>query len=356
MRHGDRIGARDRPASAGRPDGLIGPPVPRGTAKLARIGPAPERAATIAYVLHLSRRALAPSGLRRRAGRLVLLATVMVVVASLIAPTASAATIRRTWTARFSAAPAGTAKIVAYTSGTGLLALALSGLQPSTVYPVLVYRGTCSAPMTVTRLPGFRADAAGAISKATSLGLTYMNAIWTYGRSSPIALKIGSGAAARCAPLTFPIATRVAIPSLGIDLPVIKAPSGYPLCNVAMYIKELSQPRESGVTLIYAHARKGMFLPLLDRSKVNDGASLIGMRVSVWTSDDVLSTYQIVKVRRHVTTLDGVFAVTGEQLWLQTSEGPRGTTQKLIVVAKRLSSVASTHAAAHPAAHPVVCG
>jgi hypothetical protein len=296
------------------------------------------------------------AGLRRRTSHLVVAATLVVVVASLVAPAASAATIRRTWTARFSGTPSGTANIVSYTSGTGLLKLALSGLEPAAVYPVLVYRGTCSAPTIVTRLPGFRSDASGAIAKATPLGLTYMNAIWTYGRSSPIALKVGSGAAARCAPLTYPVATRVAIATLGIDLPVIRAPSGYPLCNVAMYIKELSQPREAGVTLIYAHARTGMFLPLLTRSKIDDGASLIGMQVSVWTSDDVLSTYRIVQVRRHVTTLDGVFGVTGEQLWLQTSEGPRGTTQKLIVVAKRLSSATSTHAAAHPAAHPVVCG
>jgi hypothetical protein len=290
------------------------------------------------------------------AGRLVLLATLAVVVSSLLAPSASAASIRRTWTAVFTGGTTGTAKIVAYTSGTGLLALALAGLEPSAVYPVIVYRGTCSAPTVVTRLPGFRADPSGAIAKTSALGLGYMNAIWTYGRSSPIALKIGSGTTARCAPLTYPVATRVAIPSLAIDLPVIRAPSGYPRCNVAMYIKELSQPREAGVTLIYAHARTGMFLPLLDRSKVDNGASLIGMRVRVWTSDDVLSTYQIVRVRRHVTTLDGVFGITGEQLWLQTSEGPRGTTQKLIVVANRLGSVPSTHAAAHPAAHPVVCG
>jgi hypothetical protein len=237
-----------------------------------------------------------------------------------------------------------------------MLGLSLSGLTPSAVYPVIVYRGTCAAPTVIARLPAFRADASGAIAKTSPLATTTMNLVWTYGRTGAIALKIGTGANARCAALTYPVATRIAITSLGIDLPVIRAPSGYPLCNVAMYIRELSQPRESGVTLIYAHARTGMFLPLLDRSKVNDGASLIGLQVRVWTSDDVLSTYQITRVRRHVTTLDGVFGVTAEQLWIQTSEGPRGTTQKLIVVARRLTSVASTHAAAHPTPRPIVCG
>ena len=36
-------------------------------------------------------------------------------------------------------------------------------------------------------------------------------------------------------------------------------------------------PRTPGVSLIYAHARRGMFLPLLSRSKISNGASLIGI-------------------------------------------------------------------------------
>jgi sortase (surface protein transpeptidase) len=151
------------------------------------------------------------------------------------------------------------------------------------------------------------------------------------------------------------VATRIAIPSLKIDLPVIKPGAGYPLCNVAMYIQEISQPREAGVTLIYAHARTGMFLPLLERSRINNGASLIGATIRVWTSNDLVSTYMITKVRRHVTTLDGIFGVGTEQLWIQTSEGPRGTVGKLIVVAKRTGYEAADHEAAHPTPLPVVC-
>ena len=335
--------------------------MPDRTARIVAIGRRAARTGTIRRMnRHPFRPIPAPTAARRghpgvpsRLAAAVVLATVL---ASALVPSASAATIRRTWTAGFGGGSLGTARVVAYTAGTGTLALSLKGLAPSTVYPVIVYRGTCSAPTIVVRLPGFRTDAAGAISKISALPLSTMNRIWTYGRTGSIALKIGTGAIARCAALAYPVATRIAIVALGIDLPVIRAPSGYPLCNVAMYIRELSQPRETGVTLIYAHARTGMFLPLLERSKVNNGASLIGMQVRVWTSDDVLSTYQIVKVRRHVTTLDGVFAVTAEQLWIQTSEGPRGTTQKLIVVAKRLTSVASTHAAAHPTPRPIVCG
>ena len=299
------------------------------------------------------------SGIHRRRSaisqRVLGLAGLIVLLATLVAPAASAESVRRTWTARIGGSANGTATLTAYMSGPGLLGLDLKALRPATTYAVIVYRGTCAAPTVVTKLSGFRTDQSGAITKTSPIGLSQMNAIWKYGRTGAIALKVGSGSLGRCGPLTYPVATRIAIPRLAIDLPVVKAPNAYPLCNVAMYIKELSHPREPGVTLIYAHARTGMFLPLLSRSKVNNGASLIGMQVNVWTSDSVMSTYQIIKVRRHVTTLDGVFGVTSEQLWIQTSEGPRGTREKLIVVAKRLSSVPADFAAAHPRPHPVVC-
>jgi len=182
-----------------------------------------------------------------------------------------------------------------------------------------------------------------------------MASIWTYARTPAISIKVGSGSLGRCGVLTFAVATRIAIPSLRIDLPIVKPGSGYPLCNVAMYIQQLSQPREAGVTLIYAHARAGMFLPLLERSKASNGASLLGATVKVWTSNNLVSTYEITRVRRHVTSLDGVFGSGAEQLWIQTSEGPRGTVAKLIVVAKRIGYAAATAEDAHPVPHPVVC-
>ncbi len=295
------------------------------------------------------------TGRRGVASRAAALAALVVLVASLAAPAVAAESVRRTWTAGIGGGLKGTAKLTAYVSRTGLLSLDLKGLQPSTIYPVIVYRGTCASPTLVTRLPGFRTDAAGGIVKRSPLTTTMLNAIWRYGRTGAIALKVGSGSLGRCGALRYPVATRVAIPALAIDLPVVRPPNAYPLCNVAMYIKELSQPREAGVTYLYAHARKGMFLPLLERSKINNGASLLGMTVRVWTSDDVLSAYQIIRVRRHVTTLDGIFGITSEQLWLQTSEGPNGTREKLIIIARRLGSLTSDHASAHPTPHPIIC-
>jgi hypothetical protein len=155
------------------------------------------------------------------------------------------------------------------------------------------------------------------------------------------------------------VSTRVVVPALGIDLPVVKPPGGastYPLCDVAMYIQQLSQPGLPGATYLYAHAREGMFLPLLTASQVNDGAAMIGMLVEVYTSDDRLFLYEITEVRRHQLTLDDAVAATTSQLWLQTSEGPKGTPQKLQVIAQPLSDGPADDAAAHPTPHPVVCG
>jgi sortase (surface protein transpeptidase) len=288
------------------------------------------------------------------ARRVLVLLGLAGILASLLAEPASAFSVRRTWTAHLGAN--GTAILRGYMAGDGSLELNLVGLQPSTTYPIIAYRGSCASPLVITRLPGAVTDAAGSVTKTSAVSIRIMNSVWSYGRTGAIAIKIGTGALARCAALTYPVATRIAIPALKIDLPVVRGPSGYPYCNVAMYYPSLSQPREGGVAFVYAHARVGMFLPLLERSKINNGASLIGMTIQVWTSNDLISTYKIVRVRRHVTTLDGAFTATTEQLWVQTSEGPRGTKGKLIVVAKRIGSAPSTHAAAHPTPHPKICG
>ena len=291
-----------------------------------------------------------------RAHRAWLALTIAVVLATVLATTVSAFSVRRTWKASLGGNGAnGTATLTAYLAGNGALGLKLVGLQPSTTYPVIAYRGSCANPIVITRLPGAVTDATGAVNKVSPVSTRIMNSIWGYGRTASFSIKIGTGALARCGVLTFAVATRIAIPALKIDLPIVKPGAGYPLCNVALYIRELSQPREAGVTLIYAHARTGMFLPLLERSRINNGASLIGATVKVWTSYDLVSTYRITAVRRHVRSLDGVFGIGTEQLWIQTSEGPRGTVAKLIVVAKRVSYEAADHESAHPTPHPVVC-
>jgi len=173
-------------------------------------------------------------------------------------------------------------------------------------------------------------------------------------------LALPSGGATAGAP-TFPpdrVATRIVIRRLGIDLPVMLQTDNYglfPLCDVALYQPVMGQPGEGRATYIYAHAREGMFLPLLTASERNNGASLIGVTVEVYTSDDWRFVYTISQVRRHQTSLADAINDKTEQLWLQTSEGPHGTIPKLQVVADYLSSDRTDPVAAHPAAHPRIC-
>ncbi|HEV8403092.1 MAG TPA: hypothetical protein VGQ31_08665 [Candidatus Limnocylindrales bacterium] len=148
--------------------------------------------------------------------------------------------------------------------------------------------------------------------------------------------------------------TRVRIPALNIDLPVIISAS-VP-CNVALeYIDpHLGAPGEGRATYLYAHAQAGMFLPLLTQSQVSNGSKMKGMVVEVFTNDDQRFLYVITKVLRHVTAstaFDAPFAVKTDQVWLQTSEG-KGAQPKLQVVADLLSQEATDHDTANPTPHP----
>ena len=155
------------------------------------------------------------------------------------------------------------------------------------------------------------------------------------------------------------VSTRVVIKRLDIDLPVMLQTSDYgeyPLCDVAMYLAPLGQPGQGRATYIYAHAQPGMFLPLLEESLRNNGRRMLGMAVEVYTSDDWRFVYTISEVRRHTLDLEDAIVANTERLWLQTSEGPRGTLEKLQVVADFLSAEKADPRAAHPPAAPRICG
>jgi hypothetical protein len=154
------------------------------------------------------------------------------------------------------------------------------------------------------------------------------------------------------------VATRVVVARLAIDLPVMlqtAAYGAYPLCDVAMYLPQLGQPGQGRATYIYAHARDGMFGPLLKASLVNDGQAMIGYIAHIYTSDDYLFTYVIAEVDRHILDLNDALAAHTEELFLQTSEGPHGHIPKLEVIARFVSAVPADPAAAHPPAHPRIC-
>jgi len=155
------------------------------------------------------------------------------------------------------------------------------------------------------------------------------------------------------------VATRIVISRLGIDLPImLQTPKygTYPLCDVAMYLPSLGQPGEGRATYIYAHARAGMFLPILTSSQVHDGQGMIGDIVDIYTADGFLFKYKIAHVHRHTLNLDEAFATKTEEVFLQTSEGPKGTVPKLQVIATFVSVTTTDWASSHPVPRPRRCG
>lgn len=182
---------------------------------------------------------------------------------------------------------------------------------------------------------------------------------------------VGGALTAQASPTARPVyetdgskATRVVIPGLGIDMPVVSEQlpvdgnePGYPLCDVAQYLVEFEDPGRLGTTYIYAHARTGMFLPLLEASLVDDGGSLLGLDALVYTDDSRLYTYRIFLVKRHATDLSLAkdVPVDERRLVLQTSEGPRGTIPVLQVAARLVSTTTANPGDAHPVARPRAC-
>jgi hypothetical protein len=280
------------------------------------------------------------------------------VLLGLAAAPVLAATTQRTWYAGIGTGVAnGRARLTAYTDGTALVDVSLTGVRRSSTYRIEIRAGSCAATGTLlTRVGYITTDATGTAVADRTLSQAQMNKVWGVGRTARIAIRFVSGTSVRCGNFAFNRATRVRIPAYGIDLPVVPGPSGYPYCNVAMYQRILVQPVEPGVAFIYAHARKGMFLPLLTASKVSNGAAMVGRLVYVYASNSVVHTYRITRVRRHVRSIQGAFAVTTEKLWLQTSEGPNSTYAKLIIEAVRTGTQPATDAASHPTPHVVKCG
>jgi hypothetical protein len=155
------------------------------------------------------------------------------------------------------------------------------------------------------------------------------------------------------------VASRVVVPALRIDLAVVRPPDDpnhFPYCGVAEYLPQLKQPGSPGTTYLFAHAREGMFLPLLRTAD----AKMVGMLVQVYTNDNQLFLYEITRVMRNQDSLDFAFRATAEQLVLQTSEGPRAgvpghTGLVMMVVARPLSAGPADPKAANPVAKPLVC-
>jgi hypothetical protein len=289
----------------------------------------------------------------RRYIALVLAMSLAVIVAAPV----EAASLQRTFRASFGSGGAnGSMSIDYFTDGTGRANYSLKGLRKNTSYHVEVWKGRCGSLKSIAkRIPVVATDGAGSASVSRTLTVSYAYPVWSANWSSLLAVRLISGSSIKCGNVSFTRATRVTVPGYGIDLPVVRGPSGYPYCNVAMYMGALSQPTEPGVSFIYAHARKGMFLPLLSQYRLNGGKNLIGKTVNVYTSDSQKHSYRIswVKVMKSVQS---AVTITSSRLWLQTSTGPNFSYPKLVISATRISSAGTTFAASHPKPHIVHCG
>jgi len=285
---------------------------------------------------------------------------IMIAIATLLAidvAPASAITFQRSWTAKVGTNGAnGSVVLKAYTNGVGSIQLSLKGLRRNAAYTILVRNGTCANPGTAaSQKMSFRTSPTGTVARVTNLLPYQMTSIWAAARKPGFIAWVWSGSSHRCGAFKFRHATRVVIASLGISLPIIRGTSSYPKCNVAMYTPSLAQPMEPGTTFIYAHARKGMFLPLLTQYRNHGAAGLLGRIVKVYTSNSRVSYYKIYSVKKTQDVYAGAYSLDGERLRLQTSTGPNHTYPKLIADAVRYKTVATTYAASHPTPHPISC-
>ena len=291
---------------------------------------------------------------RRRS--LALVIALVTIMAINVTPV-SALTLQRNWTAKIGAgAIYGKVNLKAYTDGSGQIRFNLKGLRRNATYAARIRGGTCADPGTVgSKTFYLRTTSTGTVLATMPLLPWEMQSIWAQARKANFIVRMASGSNIRCGQFRFPKATRVVISTLSISLPVIRGSNSYPKCRVAMYSPAVAQPREPGYTFIYAHARRGMFLPLLTKFKASGAAGLIGRVVKVYTSDNYVSYYKIVSAKRTQDSFGGAYTLDRERLRLQTSTGPNYTYPKLIADAVRYKTLKSTKAASQPTPRPVSC-
>jgi len=134
-----------------------------------------------------------------------------------------------------------------------------------------------------------------------------------------------------------PVAQRLTIPSLSIDLAVIEEPpQGYATKDeipdgVAIHRHQNVQPGQSGNAYIYAHAREGAFLNLWD--------ARVGDTVTVAMSDGRVLKYRVDEIHDSVDPNNGWVWLNpdtpDERLTLETCKGdadPQGENDPRLVV------------------------
>ena len=116
-------------------------------------------------------------------------------------------------------------------------------------------------------------------------------------------------------------------------------------------------PARAGPRTSTATRGMGCSVPIYELAIVKKNAKkMLGMVVQIYTSDFKLYLYEVREYRLHVTDLDGPLGAAREELWLQTSEGPKGTPGKTQLIAYPISVSDANPRDAVPKAKPVNCG
>ena len=144
------------------------------------------------------------------------IAAAILLAALVAAPAVEGATVNAAWTAKVGTSGVnGTARVQAYTSGSGALIINLKSLKRSTVYPVSLYRGTCSSLGTrIVALNSQLTTSTGTLSRTLSLSTTVTSTIRKITKGTGrMSLIVGSGSLRRCGTFTAaPLATPTPTP------------------------------------------------------------------------------------------------------------------------------------------------
>ena len=123
------------------------------------------------------------------------------------------------------------------------------------------------------------------------------------------------------------IATRIRVPRLGIDLPVVEGDGSTAPIGKAAHYPGTAWPGEGSNIYIYGHAQKGMFLELWEAA--------VGDRVELDLADGTTRMYRVRKIIPKVPAdAVGYLAPTStEQLTLQTSTSYVATAPRFLLIA-----------------------
>ena len=129
-------------------------------------------------------------------------------------------------------------------------------------------------------------------------------------------------------PATETIATRIQLPRLGIDLPIVEGDGIDAPLDKAAHYPGTAWPGAGSNIYIYGHAQEGMFLALWD--------ARVGDEIVLTLADGTSVVYRIVRVMPRVPwdAVQFLDPTPHEQLTLQTSTSNTATAPRFVVIAR----------------------